>query len=196
MFQDLGPARSQLSRRQGGQQVNVRHHQPGLMEGTDQILATRGVNRRLAADRGIDLGQQGGRDLDEVDATHIERSRQPGQIADNPATEREDQIPPVESEGQQPVDHPLQLGEGFGGLARRHGQQSRPDPGRFKRRQHRGPMQGRDRLVRDDDGPTPGHRRNPTSQLCHQPAADHDIIRLKTVSGDADDRVHPAPPDQ
>ena len=51
----------------------------------------------------FDLGQQGGRDLHEVDAALVDRRREPGEVADHAAAERDDQVAAVQLEGQQPV---------------------------------------------------------------------------------------------
>ena len=192
VFQHLGPARAQLARRQGGQQFDVGHDQPGLVKRADQILPLRGIDRRLAAHRGIDLGQQGGRDLHEIDPAHVERRRQPREVADHPAAQRHDQIAPVQPEGQHPVDHPLQFGKGFGCLARRHGQQSGANPGGLQRRQHRRAVQGGDGLVGDDHRSSLGQRRDPPAQVGHQVTTDNDVIGLEAAAGDADHRVHAA----
>ena len=42
------------------------------MEGPDQVLAARCINRGLAANRRVDLRQEGGRDLHEIDAALID----------------------------------------------------------------------------------------------------------------------------
>ena len=47
----IGPAGLDLTRRQGGQHVDVGQHQPRLVESADQVLAARGVDGGLAAHR-------------------------------------------------------------------------------------------------------------------------------------------------
>lgn len=92
MLEHLGPAGTQLHRRQGGQDVDVGQDQPRLVEGADEVLAARGVDGRLAADRTVDLGQKGRGDLNEVDAAHIESRRQTGEVADHAAAQGHDHI--------------------------------------------------------------------------------------------------------
>ncbi len=62
------------------------------MEGADQILAVRGIDRGLAADRGIDLRQQRGRHLHVIEAAPHHRRGETGEIADDAAAERDDEI--------------------------------------------------------------------------------------------------------
>ena len=59
------------------------------MEGADQVLAGRQVDRGLAADRGIDHRQQGGRQLHEANAAHPAGRGETGKIANDAAAERE-----------------------------------------------------------------------------------------------------------
>ena len=62
------------------------------MEGADQVLAVRRIDAGLAADRGIDLGEERGRDLDEVDAAAQDRGGKAGEVADDAAAEGDDAI--------------------------------------------------------------------------------------------------------
>ena len=52
------------------------------MEGADEVLARRHVDRGLAADRAVDLGEQGGGDLDEAAAALEDRRGEADQIAE------------------------------------------------------------------------------------------------------------------
>ena len=62
------------------------------MKGAEQVLAMRRVDAGLAADRGIDLRQQRGRHLHEIDAAADDRCGKAGEIADHAAAERDDEI--------------------------------------------------------------------------------------------------------
>ena len=93
--------------------VDIGQHQARLVEGADQVLAPRRIDRRLAADRGIHLRQQGRRNLNEVDAAHVERRRQAGQVAHDTAAQGHDHVLAVQPGLKQPVQHELQLGEGL-----------------------------------------------------------------------------------
>ncbi len=59
MLEHLGIAGAQLARGQAVEAAGVGEHQLGLVEGADQILAGRGIDPGLAADRAVDLGEQG-----------------------------------------------------------------------------------------------------------------------------------------
>src|SRR5690606_29036937 len=51
VFDDFGIAGGELAARQRIERREVGQHQPGLMEGPDQVLAMRGIDTGLAADR-------------------------------------------------------------------------------------------------------------------------------------------------
>ena len=74
VFGHLGVAGAELARAQRVEDAGVGEHQRRLVEGADQVLAERRIDRRLAADAGIDLGEQGRRDLHEAHAAP-QRSR-------------------------------------------------------------------------------------------------------------------------
>jgi len=67
----------------------IHHHEPRLMERPDQVLASRVVDRSLSAARGIDLGQQGRRHLNEVHPTHVGGGDEAGHITDRAAPQRD-----------------------------------------------------------------------------------------------------------
>ena len=54
------------------------------MEGADQVLAERRIDRRLAADAGIDLREQAGRDLHIIDAAPQRRRAKPARSPTTP----------------------------------------------------------------------------------------------------------------
>ena len=58
------------------------------------------VDRVLAADRAVDLGHQGGGDLDEVDAAHEQRRGEARDVAHDPAAERDHHRGPVDPRGR------------------------------------------------------------------------------------------------
>src|SRR5205085_9006779 len=64
----------------------------GLVECTEQIFSLRRVDPGLATDGGVDLGQQRGRDLHEIDAAAQDRRREPREIAHYTAAECDHQI--------------------------------------------------------------------------------------------------------
>ncbi len=87
------------------------------MEGSDEVFALRRVDRGLAADRGIDLGQQRGGDLNVASATPQDARCEAGQVADHPAAERNDKIGSLRSQFQQSLAQGSELAEALGRLA-------------------------------------------------------------------------------
>ena len=84
-----------------------------LVEGADQILALRRVDAGLAADGGIDLRQQRGRHLHEIDAAAQDRGGKAGEIADHAAAERDDEIVALDLGRDQGLADLFQAGIGF-----------------------------------------------------------------------------------
>src|SRR3546814_18687403 len=72
--------------------------------------------------RSVDLGEEGGRDLDEMAATINDRRGETDEVADHAAAEGDDMVAPLDAERQQPVD---QGGEGSPALAVFAGRQDR-----------------------------------------------------------------------
>ena len=66
---------------------DVGQHQPRLVESADQVLAVTGIDAGLAADRAVDLGQQGRRNLHEIDAAQRDRGGESGDVADHAAAQ-------------------------------------------------------------------------------------------------------------
>ena len=92
VFGDFGIAGAELARRQRVEHRGVGDDQHRLMERAEQILALRRVDAGLAADGGIDLRQQRGRHLHEIDAAAQDRRGKAGEIADHAAAERDHEI--------------------------------------------------------------------------------------------------------
>ena len=85
----------------------------GLMEQADHVLAGARVDRGLAADRGVDLGEKRRRDLDEARAALEQASREAGEIAHHAAAEGDDEIVALGAEFDKIAQHLVELGEGF-----------------------------------------------------------------------------------
>ena len=64
----------------------------GLVECADEVLALRQVHAGLAADRRVDLGDEGRRDVDERDAAQVRGGDEPGGIAERAATDGDDRL--------------------------------------------------------------------------------------------------------
>ena len=62
----------------------------GLVEGADQILLAERVDRGLAADRAVGLGEQGRRHVDDRAAALEQGGGKPGNVADAAAAKRDD----------------------------------------------------------------------------------------------------------
>src|SRR5262249_12782043 len=60
---------------QGEESGGVGEHEARLMEGPDHVLSPRVIDGRLAADGGVDLGEERGRHPGEGDAAHVRRRR-------------------------------------------------------------------------------------------------------------------------
>ena len=177
VFQHLCIAGAQLPHRQGDQHVDVRQHTPGLVEGPDQVLAPGGVDGGLAADGAVHLCQQRGGQLHEVDAALVDGRGKAGQVADHPAAQGGDHVPPVQGLGQQPVAEIGQALEALGLLPRGQDDQPGGDPAVRERRQHPVPVQPGHGRVRHHHRPATGHhigqkRPGPVQQA----GADPDLV--------------------
>ena len=60
-----------------------------MVEASDEIFTGGKVGAGFAADRGVDLGEEGGGDLDVVDAAHVDGGEETGEVADDAAAERD-----------------------------------------------------------------------------------------------------------
>ena len=89
VLHDLGEAGPHLAGVEGGERRGVADHAPRLVEGADEVLAAGKVDAGLAAHRGVHLGEQRGRHLHEVDAALVAGGREPGDVADHSAAERD-----------------------------------------------------------------------------------------------------------
>src|SRR5713101_8637430 len=81
MLDDLGQPGAKLAFWQSLQCIGVRQYEARLVEGADQVLGARVVDGRLAPGRGIHLGQERRRYLNEVDAAHVGRRHEAREIS-------------------------------------------------------------------------------------------------------------------
>ena len=70
------------------------------MKGPDKVFALGEVDADFAADAGIDLGEESGGDLDEVDAPHVTCGGESRDISDEAPAERDDEGPSIEARGE------------------------------------------------------------------------------------------------
>ena len=177
VLHDLGIAGAQLARRQRGQHVGVGQHQPGLMEGADQVLAVPRVDAGLAADRAVDLGEQAGRDLHVRDAAQQDRRAEPGEVADHAAAEGDDRGRALDPGLEQEIQQGLELRHALAGFAGRQ-----DDPAMAKRRSIEArlePRQMRGRgeiLVGHDDQIARALHRQLLAGARQQAPADQDVV--------------------
>ncbi len=145
------------------------------------------VDRRLAADRGIDLRQDRGRDLNEVDPAHIDGAGKAGQVADDAAAQRDDHVLAVEACVQHGVENEFQAVEGFRLFAGRNNDLMRLVAGGLELRQYAVRMQRADVAVGHHDHALIGQERsNPLFGFAQKAWADDDLVGLEAFAGDRD----------
>ena len=152
VFDDFGVAGEKLAVRQAGQGAGVGEDEPRLVEGADQVFARPGVDAGLAADRAVDLRQQGRRDLHEIDAAQQCRGGKPGEVADDAAAERHQHRAALDADRQNVLGEPPEMREVLGFLAGRQQHRLVRDPGCGEAVPERREVMAGDILVGDDDG--------------------------------------------
>ena len=106
-FDGLLQAGAELRRRKGAEEVGVGEDGLRMVEAADEVFAGDEVDAGLAADRGVDLREERGRNLDVADAAHVDGGEEAGDVADDAATEGEEERVAVGAGGGE------LLGEGF-----------------------------------------------------------------------------------
>ena len=119
VFDHLGIAGAQLARGQGGERIGIDQHQRRRVEGADQILALARIDRGLAADRGIGLGEQAGRHRDPVAAALEHSGGEAGDVADDAAADRDDMVGAAEPRFEHRVEQRFDRGQRLAALAGR-----------------------------------------------------------------------------
>ncbi len=122
-----------------------------LVKGADKIFAGTRIDRGLAADRGIDLREQAGRDLDEAAAALENSAGEADEIPDHAAAERNDVIGALDPEHDQPIGQRFELCPALGGLARGKDDRLDSNPGRAERHGQGIEMRGGDVRIGDHD---------------------------------------------
>src|SRR5579863_4928311 len=87
-FQGLVKPCAEGSFGQRVQNFRVNQNNAGVMIGSQQILPSPEVDSGFAANGCIHLSEDGGWDLHQIDASHVERGEQTGDVADDAAAER------------------------------------------------------------------------------------------------------------
>ena len=93
---DLGAPVRELLLRQRLERRRVDHGPNGPVEGADDVLRPRQVDRRLAADRGVDLADERRRHGDPVDPAEVAGRGEPGDVGGAAAAERDEQAGALE----------------------------------------------------------------------------------------------------
>ena len=167
----LGEAGAQFAVGQGAQHGGVGDHRARRMEGADQVLALRQVDRGLAADRGVDHRQQCRRQLHAVDAAHPAGRGEAGQIADHATAERDHGGIARRAQRGQRVQAFAEARQRLFLFARRHHPARRWRSDGLRRAQQRFGaigIQRRDMAVADDQGmPAAQHLCQPTAVVVH-----------------------------
>jgi hypothetical protein len=196
IFGDLGIARQQLAPGQAIQHVGIGKHQPRLVEGADEVLAMTRVDAGLAADRGIDLRQQGRRDLDEIDAAQQGGGGKARQVPDHAAAQRDQRGLTVGPLVEQRVHQVAEGAELLAALACRHGNGARLEAGVGERGHHTSAIKRRHGFVGHHDDPP--RRQQGSAEFAHaidQPGSDQDVVAAAgEVDRNSARRVHAAAP--
>ena len=188
VFGDLCIAGAELPRRQCVEHRGVCDNQNGLVKRTDQVLALRRIDPGFPADGRIDLRQQRGRRLHEIEAAAQNRCSKACEIADHTAAQCDHKIVALDLRRDQLLANLRHHAVAFGGLAAPDDDPRRRDA-RFRQRgfRSRKPVL-RDRLVGDDRDPRAGPQRcDAGAELGQHMAPDHDLIGA-VAKRDIDDR--------
>ncbi len=108
VLDNLGQTCTQFAGGQGVQHVQVTHDQLWLVKRANHVLAKRMVDGRLAAYRGIDLGQQGRGYLHKRHTAHVTRRSKTGHVTNHATAQRKQDSFPVTAVFQQRVKNQLQ----------------------------------------------------------------------------------------
>ena len=85
MLEHLGIAGKDVLAVEGAEELRAEDDRGGIVEHPDLILQSTEVDARLAADAGVDHGEQGGGDVDVLDAALESGCREAAQVGDHAA---------------------------------------------------------------------------------------------------------------
>src|SRR3546814_15715869 len=120
----------------------------------------------LAADRAVDLGQQAGRDLHEVEAAQGDSGGKAGEVADHAAAQRHQRCRALDLAIEELAAQPTELVEALRAIARRPDQALVPPAGIVAPALKAGPVQsGAVAYGPHDDEVHSQHRYNPHAAL-------------------------------
>ncbi len=132
--------------------TDVDQHQPRLVERADQIFSRPVIHAGLAADAGIDLGEQRRGDLHAGNAAEIAGGGKAGDVADDPAAQRDERRAALEPLRDEPVVDGRNRVEIFVLLARRQEHDGDFEPRGAERGFHRRQIERGHVAVGDDRG--------------------------------------------
>src|SRR6185437_15404823 len=198
VFHHLGIAGEKLAPRQGCQRVDIGDDAHRLVEGADEILPMRAVDRGLAADRAVDLREESCWHLHIVDAAQQGCGGKARQIANDAAAERDERRSALDAERQDVFDQLGEMREAFGDFARRQDDRLMRDASRIEPGAERRQMELGDILIADDDGALlADDRRDQPAGAREEPRSDQDIVAARAeLDAQARGRAHgeaPAP---
>ena len=180
IFDDFGIAGAGFAGRQAVERGGVDQDQRGLVEAADQIFARAGVDRGLAADRRIDLGQQGGGQLHEMAAALEDGGGKADEVANDPAAQRDDMVAAFDLQREQGVEQLLQMPPALGLFARRQDDGFDPDIGGAQAGVEPGQLGCGDVGVRDDDEPAaPGEAGKLVPGAIERALFDQDVVAAR-----------------
>ena len=116
-FDGLLQASAELVGGQGAEEVSVGEDGLGVVEGADEVFTSEEVDAGLAADGGVYLREQGGGELDVTDTAHVNGGEEAGDVADDSATEGEEEGVAVGSGEGELLGEGLDGSHAFVGLA-------------------------------------------------------------------------------
>ena len=99
-FEGLGQTRGDVAPRQGPQDIRVDQDAARLVESADNVFDPVQIDGRLAADGGVHLGEDRGRNIVEIDPPHVGGRREARQVSADPAPDRDDAVLPAEASRQ------------------------------------------------------------------------------------------------
>ena len=173
----FGIARQQLATRQAVEHRGIGQHEARLIEGADKVLAVARVDAGLAADRRVDLGQEGRRYLDEIDATQQHRGGKAREIADHAAAQSDQGRLAIRPMVEQLVHQPGKARELLAALACRHGDRRGLDAGLVEGSGEAGTVERGDGFVAHDGDARGGQQRaRQVAGAVDQAGADRDIV--------------------
>ena len=179
VLRHLAVTAAHLTRREGGQRIQVADDGTRLPERSDEVLALGKVDARLASDGGIDHRQQRCRDVDDRHTAVPRRGREPRHVGHHPPADADHAVVAGETEPGEGATQRLDRRQGLELLARAD---------RDHLVGHTGIDHERDGRLGDDDSPT-GRARQHVGELVPGARADQHVVRpIGERHGDPDHR--------